>query len=1104
MGQLVTIITSKLPEIKNQSLDQFCQAASVNELIIECTELEQFRNQSSNLYEKVRALFFLHAIHRYYLPFSELAGKEGIIPYTAYEHILNRRFEEAIELLLEVQKKKGINEGLSSALADAYHKLGFQTLADQVKKSVRTTAGNKWMFRIGHPEDYPLKIRNELLTKDKSTGLYPLLKESTPVRMDLSHSCWSDIFFLGMDFPEGAKVLNISVDLCLAGTSDQPIPPIETYLRVIDEPVIRLTSTDLEAKTTIHRISEVFDFAKDYLGLVKAALIASGIIPPAMEGVEMPVSGLLEKMVGPGLGLEIVSQVNNIPKGSRLAVSTNLLASLIALCMRATHQTNSLHGVLNEEERRLVASKAILGEWIGGSGGGWQDSGGVWPGIKVIQGANANEGDPEFQISKGKLLPNHTILSYTDVSIETRQKLQDSLVMVHGGMAQDVGPILEMVTEKYLLRSEKEWKARQQAIHFFNDVIEQLKAGNIKKLGQLTQHNFEGPIQDIIPWASNAYTEKLIEKTQHKFADLFWGFWMMGGMSGGGMGFIFDPTIKAEAQKWLKTTMLDTKKQMETAVPFAMNPVVYDFKINEIGTKALLKTGKQAILPVKYYSLVLPSLLKKELNDLTTCQRNELEELSKSHKTGGSYGSFVSDLFERMIPHSEEANEKAHNLSELLIQNGFNPLVHEEIKTELKAGRIGMAQNRLPVNTKITDPSNEKISQYSHDEALKTLGEKALRNQEIAIVTLAGGAGSRWTKGAGVIKSLNPFTRFAGKHRNFVEVHLAKNKQVASKYNIEIPHVFTTSYLSHQPIADFFKQNKTNSDSFVFLSPGKFIGLRLHPMERDLRFYWDEMPQQILDEQSQKMKESLHNALISWAKSSGEGEDYTNNLPQQCIHPVGHWFEIPNLLLNGTLLKMINLNPNLNYLLVHNIDTLGTHIDPILLGTHIKQKNALSVEVISRWMDDRGGGLANVNNHLRLVEGLALPNDKIEFNLSHYNTNTFWLSIDPLLESFGLNREDLSNIKKVEKAIIEMSHQMPTYITLKEVKKRWGKGQEDIFPITQFEKLWGDMTALTNLQTGFISVPRKRGQQLKEVAQLDGWLRDGSAEYINSLCDWSQ
>ena len=48
--------------------------------------------------------------------------------------------------------------------------------------------------------------------------------------------------------------------------------------------------------------------------------------------------------------------------------------------------------MLDESERRLVAARAILGEWLGGSGGGWQDSGGVWPGMKLISGALAAEG----------------------------------------------------------------------------------------------------------------------------------------------------------------------------------------------------------------------------------------------------------------------------------------------------------------------------------------------------------------------------------------------------------------------------------------------------------------------------------------------------------------------------------------------------------------------------------------------------------------------------------------------------------------------------------------------------------------------------------------
>lgn len=1101
MNKLIEIIVSAETEIRNRSLESIVSGKPTPELLEDCAELEKFRNTSNNLYHKVRALFFLYAIHRFHLLNRAEISSEAKTPFKAYEHIINRRFEEAVKILTEIQDWHGINEGISSALADAYHKLAFQTLADQVKRSVRTTPGNNWMFRIGHPGDHPLKIRKELLQKDENSGLFPLLSEKTPVRMDLTHSCWSDIFFLGMDFPEGAQVLNISVDLCLTGTSAQPVPPIETYLRVIDEPLIRLVSTDLEATTDIISIPEIFDFAKDYLGLLKASLIASGIVPPGMEGVDLPVSVLLEKMIGPGLGLELVSQVNNIPKGSRLAVSTNLLASLISLCMRATGQTNQLVGVLGEEERRLVAAKAILGEWLGGSGGGWQDSGGIWPGIKMIKGCKAKHNDPEFNVSTGKLLPNHTLLGDNEVSAETKQKLQDSLVMVHGGMAQDVGPILEMVTEKYLLRSDKEWIARLKALTYFDQIVHCLKVGDIRKIGEITQHNFDGPIQDIIPWATNAYTEKIIEKTKATFGSDFWGFWMMGGMSGGGMGFIFDPKIKKQAQEWLQQTMSDVKTQMESAIPFAMDPIVYDFQINENGTIASLETGENALLPFKYYTLLLPRLLKKELNQLPSCKSSELQVLSKSQKNNGSYNLFISGLFERMIPDSKEEGQKKHDLKELLESYGFNATLHETIKSALKNGQIGLAQNRLRAGIKITDAKAETI-ESEHKKTLFETGKKALQNDELAIVTLAGGVGSRWTKGAGVVKSLHPFSKLAGKHRNFIDIHLAKNRKTSGNFGVSLPHIFTTSYLTHHPIKNYLSSSGYLNNETVFLSPGQFIGLRLYPTERDLRFYWEELSQQVLDEQAQKMRESLRNALIQWAKTNGEAENYTDNLPQQCIHPVGHWFEVPNLLINGILLKLMEKNPNLKYLLIHNIDTLGANADPVLLGYHIQNNHSISVEVISRWIDDRGGGLAQVDDKPRLVEGLSLPDEQIEFKLSYYNSNTFWVSIDPLLAAFKITRDDLPNQEKVRNAVMEIARQMPTYVTLKEVKKRWGKGQEDVYPVTQFEKLWGDMTVLSELKTGFIQVPRKRGQQLKEVAQLDGWLRDGSADYIDDLCDW--
>jgi galactokinase/mevalonate kinase-like predicted kinase len=224
------------------------------------------------------------------------------------------------------------------------------------------------------------------------------------------------------------------------------------------------------------------------------------------------------------MGIELVTRVNDIPKGSRLAVSTNLLGSIISLLMRATGQTSQFEGRLQENERRLVASRAILGEWLGGSGGGWQDSGGVWPGIKAIEGTLAKYGDPEFGVSRGTLLPRHRILQGEDVHPEIAAKMTQSLVLMHGGMASNVGPILEMVTEKYLLRGEKESHARKQTNQIFDNILTALKEGNIQKLAANTAQNFAEPIKTIIPWASTYFTEQIIAKAKKQFGADYYGF----------------------------------------------------------------------------------------------------------------------------------------------------------------------------------------------------------------------------------------------------------------------------------------------------------------------------------------------------------------------------------------------------------------------------------------------------------------------------------------------------------------------------------------------------------------------------------------------------
>jgi len=797
--------------------------------------------------------------------------------------------------------------------------------------------------------------------------------------------------------------------------------------------------------------------------------------------------------------------VNDIPKGSRLAVSTNLLASIIALCMRATGQARSLTGMLSESERRIVAARAILGEWIGGSGGGWQDSGGVWPGMKLIQGAPALEGDPEYGISRGRLLPDHRILDEADASAETRRALQDSLVLVHGGMAQNVGPILEMVTEKYLLRGAAEWTARQHAGEVLDRILAALRDGDIRALGAATTENFDGPLQAIIPWANNYFTQALIDAARGEFGDDFWGFWMLGGMSGGGMGFIVEPSRKSEAQDFLLATMQRLKTQLAHALPYAMDPVVYDFAINEYGTVATLQEGSDALLPAAYYSLILPQWLRTPPKSLPAWVRHELTRVGHASRTDPAMAGLTERLLEDMLPQGDGGSEDRDALRQILAANGFDPQQHEQIRADLRAGRIGLAQNRLPNRSVIEDVRDTDITdaRAGLPAACREAGEKLLADGAVAVLSLAAGVGSRWTQGAGVVKALNPFARLDGRHRSFLEVHLAKSRKRGTAAGSPVPHLFSTSYLTHGPIENFLSSH----DGFqypghVMLSPGKAIGLRMIPMVRDLRFAWEEMPQQLLDEQQQKMRESVHAALIGWAETNGEGGDYTDNLPLQCLHPVGHWYEVPNLLRNGVLADLLRRQPNLQYLMLHNIDTLGADLDPAILGWHATAGHTLSYEVIPRRIEDLGGGLGRVDGRVRLIEGLAMPRERDEFKLRYYNTLTTWIDIHKLLALFGLSVADLDDPTRVADAVRRLAARMSTYVTLKDVKKRWGHGQEDVMPVAQFEKLWGDMSALPDVDCGFIVVPRLRGQQLKDPAQLDGWLRDGSAAHVASLCQW--
>jgi len=1116
---LIETITSPDPARRDRPVRDLIAGESTGSILARCRELEAFRRSSENLYERVRASMFLHAIYRYAVQDAPGVPPAGRVPFEGVQDLLERRFEQAIAAFLAEQERSGVNGSIASALGAAYEQVTYQTLADQVRRSVRGCRGNRWMFRVGHADEHPLRIHPALLERDGDDGLFPILVERTPVRLDLSHSAWSDIFFLGMDYPEGARVLNISVDLGVYGRDATTRPPIETYVRVIAEPVLRLTSVDLGDCKDVATLEELFNFGNDYLGLVKAGVIASGLVPPSIEGTGSTLREVLDRVVRPGLGLEIVSKVNDIPKGSRLAVSTNLLASLISLLMRATCQTRQLTGPLASDEAPVAVARAILGEWLGGSGGGWQDSGGIFPGVKIITGVPAAAGDSELGVSRGRLLPAHEIVDGAEPPAGTTADhgptskfagaLAESLVLVHGGMAQNVGPILNMVTEKYLLRSGPEWAARREALRIFDAIAAAVRAADVRAIGRLTTENWDGPLKRIIPWVSNRFTETIIAGAKAELGDDFWGFLMLGGMSGGGMGFFVAPHRRDAFRDQILAIMKRAKAELDDALPFAMEPVVYDFRINPLGTVATLKAGAAAMMPPRYYTIQVPRMI-----DLGRAGVDDLRKLDIDHFANhepdkdellGVFRRMINNLFPAPRA-AADAKAAAWDAEAVAIRaaNGFDEVQHEQLRDDLQRGRIGLARNRLPVDTDIRDVDDSELIRADRPASRDAIerGETALRDGEVAVVSLAAGVGSRWTTGAGVVKAINPFVPLLGRHRSFLEVHLAKTRASQQKFGAKIPHVVTTSYLTHAAIERHLARTSNYGfDGPLLLSRGQSIGQRLVPMARDLTFLWEEQAHETLDENKQKVREAGRRAILGWAQSKGEGSDYVDNVPIQRFNPPGHFYEVPNLLRNGTLARLLAEFPRLGWLMVHNVDTLGANLDPGVVGLAIGSGSTLSYEVIPRRIDDRGGGLARVNGRPRLLEGLAQPREDVEFRLRYYNSLTTWVNVDGLLAAFGLTRNQLGrDPDRVAAAVREVAGRLPTYVTIKDVKRRWGHGQEDVFPVAQFEKLWGDLTSLADLDCSFLAVDRPRGHQLKDPAQLDGWANDGSRDHILSLC----
>ncbi len=232
-----------------------------------------------------------------------------------------------------------------------------------------------------------------------------------PARLDLGGG-WTDTPPYSLE--NGGKVINAAVNL-------NGQPPIQCYARVIDEPVIRISSIDLGTRVEISSLEGLLDYRQptSEFGLAKAALALCGFDPQAANWRGDPTLERMLRAFGGGIELTTLAA---IPKGSGLGTSSIMGAVVFSVITRLTGHTlprrDLFHSVLRLEQALTT-------------GGGWQDQvGGVVDGVKLIESDPGMVPDIGIHYVPPDVLDpgmngGSTLLYYTGITRLAKHILQD-------------------------------------------------------------------------------------------------------------------------------------------------------------------------------------------------------------------------------------------------------------------------------------------------------------------------------------------------------------------------------------------------------------------------------------------------------------------------------------------------------------------------------------------------------------------------------------------------------------------------------------------------------------------------------------------------------
>ena len=345
-----------------------------------------------------------------------------------------------------------------------------------------------------------------------------------------------------------------------------------------------------------------------------------------------------------------------------------------------------------------------------------------------------------------------------------------------------------------------------------------------------------------------------------------------------------------------------------------------------------------------------------------------------------------------------------------LARYGFDRALFERLRARLLSDDDEQAANIL--TGEIEPPTAADLFELPavgtpEHAALTAKGEAAIAAGQVGVVILAGGMATRF--GGGVKAAVEVLPGWS-----FLALKLADVNNVARRLGGTVPVHLLVSFATHEVVETLGLQlGRALGPSVPVHTVPQFVSLRL---TRDGQIF---------------------------------RQDGTPSL-----YAPGHGDLTFALRASGALARFQAGGGRV--LFVSNVDNLAATLDPAVIGAHLHQGKAITVETVRCEPGDVGGAPARVDGTLQIVESFRFPRDYPQHRLPVFNTNTF------VLDAAAIDRDFDLSFFRVSK-------------------------QVEATTVIQFERLVGQVTAF--VPTGLLVVPRQppigRFEPIKDPVDLE-------------------